>query len=139
MKHYYSDPMTRNLIVHDTESEEIRILEKIEKVRVFTVSEVKFGDFAGPNQGAAVDEYDDKGGYENSILRRQAVGAARTHKTAGARAKVVRHCRKCGGTHGPRGLCPGRSGTVAVAAPLEEPVAPAEVAADMRSDMPFGA
>lgn len=125
MKNYYSDPMTRNLIVHDTESGEIRILEKIEKVRMFTVSEVKLGDFDGPNQGAPVDEYDDKGGYENSILRRKAVGSSRKPKSATVgRKKPV--CKTCGGSLHGRGTCP-----------MKATQAPADVAAEIRSETPI--
>ena len=71
MKHYYIDPTTQNLIVRDSETNELMIVERIEKVRMFTLSEVRLGDFKGDNRDDLPENYDKAGGSPNHYYDRK--------------------------------------------------------------------
>ena len=69
MKHYYVDPLSGNLIIRDTEKNDLLVVEQIKSVRVVVKGEIRIGDFEGPNRGTPVDEYDERGegGYLISV------------------------------------------------------------------------
>lgn len=110
MKHYYVDPTSGNLIIRDTEKNDLLVVERIESVRVMTKGEIRIGDFDGPNRGTPVDKFDEGGGYENSLSpppdSQTPRGARRNFKhKPGQRACSL--CKKPG--HQKR-TCPERSG-----------------------------
>jgi hypothetical protein len=81
MKQYYYNPVGGDLIILDTENQEIQIVERIEKVKVWVNGEVRLGDFEGPNDGQRPEDAQDgpKKKYTNHNL-----------------PPKVRTCKKCG-------------------------------------------
>jgi hypothetical protein len=67
MIHYYINPKTRALIMLDPEAEEIFVVERIEKVRVMTGSDIRLGDFEGSNGGAEPDEHYSNHNYDAAM------------------------------------------------------------------------
>ena len=83
MKQYYYNPIGGDLIILDTDKQDIQIVERIQKVRVWMKGEVRLGDFDGPNGGETPEDAQDgpKKKYTNHNFGRE---------------KKVRICKKCG-------------------------------------------
>jgi hypothetical protein len=48
-----------DLIILDTDKQDIQIVERIEKVTVWVGGEVRLGDFEGPNRGGTPEDAQD--------------------------------------------------------------------------------
>jgi hypothetical protein len=85
MKTYYLNPKNGDLLIFDTEEQEIQIVERIQKVKVWVKGEVRLGDFDGPNGGETPeDQIARTGRYKNHNL------------TSLRKKKGQRICKKCG-------------------------------------------
>ena len=84
MKQYYYNPVDGDLIILDTDKQDIQIVERIERARVWMKGEVCLGDFDGPNGGGTPEDAQDgpKKKYTNHHFERE--------------KKKVRICKKCG-------------------------------------------
>jgi hypothetical protein len=73
MKQYYYNPVGGDLIILDTEKQDIQIVERIEKVKVWVKGEVRLGDFDGPNSGETPEDTQDgpKRKYTNHYMKRK--------------------------------------------------------------------
>lgn len=67
MKHYYINPIGGHLVIHDTETKELVIVERVESVKVFLGGEVRLGDFRSGNPDDVPENFDERGGYGNYI------------------------------------------------------------------------
>lgn len=96
MKQYYYNPVGGDLIILDTDKQDIQIVERIEKVRVWVKGEVRLGDFDGPNGGETPEDTQDgpKRQYTNHYVKR-------IKKEKGARI-----CKKCGQPGHMQKTCP---------------------------------
>jgi hypothetical protein len=74
------------LIILDTEKQDIQIVERIEKVKVWVAGEVRLGDFDGPNRGGTPEDAQDgpRRKYTNHNV------------TKLRKEKAERLCKKCG-------------------------------------------
>ena len=71
MKQYYYNPVGGDLIILDVEKQDIQIVERIEKVKVWVRGELRLGDFEGPNGGETPeDAIGKKGKYTNHNLKK---------------------------------------------------------------------
>ena len=69
---YYQNPKTRDLILYDSESGEIFVIEHIEKVHVMVGSEVQQGDFkSSRKQPMNYDILDGEEKYQNYNLKKR--------------------------------------------------------------------
>lgn len=86
MKQYYYNPVGGDLIIFDTERNDIQIVERIAKVKVWVAGEVRLGDFEGPNRGETPEDAQDgpKRKYTNHNVTRL------------KKEKAARICKKCG-------------------------------------------
>jgi hypothetical protein len=88
MKNYYLNPKTRDLIVHDTEEDEVIIIQAIKTVKVWIGGEIKMGDFdVPPNRGRTIEDEIENGGYKNHNY---------DPKSGRAKTKKPRICKACG-------------------------------------------
>ena len=99
MKNYYLNPSTRDLIVHDTEKDEVIIVQAIKTVKVWIGGEITMGDFGGKNHGEVVEDADKRGGYTNHNFNPK----TGKRRKKGERTRI---CKKCGQPGHMQKTCP---------------------------------
>jgi len=95
MKNYYFNPQNRDLIIYDTDAQDVQIVERIEKVRVWVKGEVRLGDFDGENPNDTPERaFASRGLYTNHNLPKKS--AASKEKPAPKESDGKMHCKNCG-------------------------------------------
>jgi hypothetical protein len=94
MKNYYYNLKTQDLMIFDTESKEMLVLERLLGVRVLTTS-----DLDTPGGDEPVKHWKNAVWEPKSGKARPNYGGAKAKKTASAKKRATRVsiCKKCGG------------------------------------------